>query len=204
MVELFSKSSRVEGRALVARRSERNFPAFKSLEGLGTCDRSPHSSNASAERIPFFTSCGRWLKTVGACFFLNGHGESHHLPCMTKTPGKAAEKSLQAETHCSTDCGLSGQHCAEAYEIVKVPERILSRGVPVIEPPSCAVRFPPFSPLRSGSGCSRIPEPARIALCKPCGKQKKLHVCVQLSDKNFCFNIRVRRKLHIAKNPLAA
>jgi len=31
LVELFSKSSQVEGGALVARRSERNSPAFKRL-----------------------------------------------------------------------------------------------------------------------------------------------------------------------------
>ena len=55
LIELFSKSSRSpEAEPLVAIRRSRNSPAFKSLAGLGTCDRSPHSIIASAQRIPLF------------------------------------------------------------------------------------------------------------------------------------------------------
>ena len=127
------------------------------------------------------TGAGR-KRSASVC--RNTAGEIRHQG-ITKTPARIPCRHLV----CFTD---------HSYEIVKVPERILSPGVPVIEPPSCVVRFPPFSPLRSGSGCSRIPDPARIALCKPCRKQKKLHVCVQLSDKRFCFNTKVCKKLHTA------
>jgi hypothetical protein len=44
-----------EGQSLWSLSAESETPlAFKSLAGLGTCDRSPHSQIASAKRIPLF------------------------------------------------------------------------------------------------------------------------------------------------------
>ncbi len=67
-----------------------------------------------------------------------------------KTPAEQSRQTAPASSKSFTACAAN-------YSIFKVPEHFLSLGVPVIEPPSCAVRFPPFSPPQPGSGFSRVP-----------------------------------------------
>ncbi len=82
-----------------------------------------------------------------------------------KTPAEQSRQTAPASSKSFTACAAN-------YSIFKVPERFLSLGVPVIEPPSCAVRFPPFSPPQSGPGSSQVPKP-RVTLSDKGAKNAK-------------------------------
>jgi hypothetical protein len=68
LIEFFSKSSRVEGGALVALRRERNPSCLQAPAGLGAGKSGTHSVIISAKRIPLLKILKLLRSNAADCF----------------------------------------------------------------------------------------------------------------------------------------